>query len=120
MRPARWFVPPDLSARAARRWDEALGDAGQAAAHHRVDLIAIAKARRCARPTARDDLVKLLPDLKMSKVVVSEAPLGLSASAFASEDCRNLDVTLRSAVSIARRLQDRMWRDNRVRDAGCV
>jgi protein Tex len=49
----------------------------------------------------------LLPDLKMSKIVVSEAGASVySASAFASEELPGLDVTLRGAVSIARRLQD--------------
>ena len=53
------------------------------------------------------ELVKLLPDLKMSKIVVSEAGASVySASAFASEELPELDVTLRGAVSIARRLQD--------------
>jgi uncharacterized protein len=49
----------------------------------------------------------LLPDLKMSKIVVSEAGASVySASAFASEELPELDVSLRGAVSIARRLQD--------------
>jgi uncharacterized protein len=53
------------------------------------------------------DLVKLLPDMKLSKIVVSEAGASVySASAFASEELPDLDVTLRGAVSIARRLQD--------------
>jgi uncharacterized protein len=53
------------------------------------------------------ELVKLLPNLKMSKIVVSEAGASVySASAFASEELPELDVTLRGAVSIARRLQD--------------
>jgi Tex protein YqgF-like domain len=52
-----------------------------------------------------DELVKLLPDLKMSKVVVSEAGASVhSASAYASEELPDLDVSLRGAVSIARRL----------------
>ena len=43
----------------------------------------------------------------MSKIVVSEAGASVySASAFASEELPELDVTLRGAVSIARRLQD--------------
>src|SRR5512132_4229219 len=53
------------------------------------------------------ELVKRLPDLKMSKIVVSEAGASVySASAFASAELPELDVTLRGAVSIARRLQD--------------
>src|SRR5947208_7760599 len=75
---------------------------------HRVDLIAIGNGTG-SRETDRlaTDLVELLPDLKMSKIVVSEAGASVySASAFASEELPGLDVTLRGAVSIARRLQD--------------
>lgn len=91
-----------------RKWDEALATLGKLAVKHRVDLIAIGNGT-ASRETDRlaTDLVKLLPDLKMSKVVVSEAGASVySASAFASEELPELDVTLRGAVSIARRLQD--------------
>jgi len=51
--------------------------------------------------------VRLLPEPHMTKIVVSEAGASVySASAFASEELPDLDVTLRGAVSIARRLQD--------------
>jgi uncharacterized protein len=92
----------------ARRWDEALAALGKLALHHRVDLIAIGNGT-ASRETDKlaTDLVKLLPELKMSKIVVSEAGASVySASAFASEELPDLDVTLRGAVSIARRLQD--------------
>ncbi|HEV7407437.1 MAG TPA: Tex family protein, partial [Bradyrhizobium sp.] len=92
----------------ARRWDEALATLGKLTAQHRVDLIAIGNGT-ASRETDKlaMDLVKLLPDLKMSKIVVSEAGASVySASAFASEELPELDVTLRGAVSIARRLQD--------------
>jgi uncharacterized protein len=91
-----------------KRWDEALATLGKLAVAHRVDLIAIGNGT-ASRETDRlaADLVKLLPDLKMSKIVVSEAGASVySASAFASEELPELDVTLRGAVSIARRLQD--------------
>src|SRR6202453_882882 len=91
-----------------KRWDEALATLGKFAAQHRVDLVAIGNGT-ASRETDRlaTDLVKLLPDLKMSKIVVSEAGASVySASAFASEELPELDVTLRGAVSIARRLQD--------------
>jgi uncharacterized protein len=91
-----------------KRWDEALAILGKLAVAHRVDLIAIGNGT-ASRETDRlaTDLVKLLPDLKMSKIVVSEAGASVySASAFASEELPELDVTLRGAVSIARRLQD--------------
>jgi uncharacterized protein len=92
----------------ARRWDEALATLGKLAVQHRVDLIAIGNGT-ASRETDKlaMDLVKLVPDLKMSKIVVSEAGASVySASAFASEELPGLDVTLRGAVSIARRLQD--------------
>ncbi|SDS41257.1 Tex family protein [Bradyrhizobium canariense] len=92
----------------ARRWDEALAVLGKLAQQHRVDLIAIGNGT-ASRETDKlaTDLVKLLPELKMSKIVVSEAGASVySASAFASEELPDLDVTLRGAVSIARRLQD--------------
>jgi protein Tex len=92
----------------ARRWDEALATLGKLAVQHGVDLIAIGNGT-ASRETDKlaMDLVKLLPDLKMSKIVVSEAGASVySASAFASEELPDLDVTLRGAVSIARRLQD--------------
>ncbi len=92
----------------ARRWDEALAVLGKLARQHRVDLIAIGNGT-ASRETDKlaTALVKLLPELKMSKIVVSEAGASVySASAFASEELPDLDVTLRGAVSIARRLQD--------------
>jgi protein Tex len=91
-----------------RQWDAALATLGKLAVAHRVDLIAIGNGT-ASRETDKlaTDLVKLLPDLNMSKIVVSEAGASVySASAFASEELPELDVTLRGAVSIARRLQD--------------
>ena len=91
-----------------RQWDEALATLGKLAIAHRVDLIAIGNGT-ASRETDKlaTELVKRLPDLKMSKIVVSEAGASVySASAFASEELPELDVTLRGAVSIARRLQD--------------
>ena len=91
-----------------RQWDAALATLGKLAVAHRVDLIAIGNGT-ASRETDKlaMELVKLLPDLKMSKIVVSEAGASVySASAFASEELPELDVTLRGAVSIARRLQD--------------
>ncbi len=91
-----------------RRWDEALAILGKLANQHKVELIAIGNGT-ASRETDKlaTELVKLLPDLKMSKIVVSEAGASVySASAFASEELPELDVTLRGAVSIARRLQD--------------
>jgi uncharacterized protein len=91
-----------------RRWDEALAILGKLAIAHRVDLVAIGNGT-ASRETDKlaTELVKRLPDLKMTKIVVSEAGASIySASAFASEELPELDVTMRGAVSIARRLQD--------------
>ena len=91
-----------------RQWDAALAVIGKLATEHKVELIAIGNGT-ASRETDRlaTDLLKLLPDLKMTKIVVSEAGASVySASAFASEELPDLDVTIRGAVSIARRLQD--------------
>ena len=91
-----------------RAWDASLAMLGKLAVQHKVDLIAIGNGT-ASRETDKlaSELVKLLPDLKISKIVVSEAGASVySASAFASEELPELDVTLRGAVSIARRLQD--------------
>ncbi len=91
-----------------KQWEEALATLGKLAVAHRVDLIAIGNGT-ASRETDRlaTELVKRLPDLKMTKIVVSEAGASVySASAFASEELPELDVTMRGAVSIARRLQD--------------
>ncbi|MBR0745256.1 RNA-binding transcriptional accessory protein [Bradyrhizobium japonicum] len=91
-----------------RQWNEALAILGKLALKHRVELIAIGNGT-ASRETDKlaGDLVKGLAELKMTKIVVSEAGASVySASAFASEELPDLDVTLRGAVSIARRLQD--------------
>ena len=91
-----------------RRWDEALAVLAKLARDHGVELIAIGNGT-ASRETDKlaTELVRLLPELKLSKVVVSEAGASVySASAFASQELPDLDVTLRGAVSIARRLQD--------------
>jgi protein Tex len=91
-----------------RQWNEALAILGKLALQHKVELIAIGNGT-ASRETDKlaSELVRVLPDLKMSKIVVSEAGASVySASAYASEELPDLDVTLRGAVSIARRLQD--------------
>lgn len=92
----------------ANRWDESLAKLAALARQHRVELIAIGNGT-ASRETDKlaADLVKRHPDLKLTKVVVSEAGASVySASAFASAELPGLDVSLRGAVSIARRLQD--------------
>jgi protein Tex len=91
-----------------RQWNEALAVLGKLAKQHKVELISIGNGT-ASRETDKlaTELVKLLPDLKMTKIVVSEAGASVySASAYAAEELPDLDVTLRGAVSIARRLQD--------------
>ncbi len=91
-----------------RRWDESLAVLARLARQHRAELIAIGNGT-ASRETDRlaADLIKRNPDLELTKVVVSEAGASVySASAYASAELPELDVSLRGAVSIARRLQD--------------
>jgi uncharacterized protein len=88
-----------------RRWDEALAVLARLATKHRVELIAIGNGT-ASRET--DKLAaELVKQLNVTKAVVSEAGASVySASAYASQELPGLDVSLRGAVSIARRLQD--------------
>jgi len=89
-------------------WHGALHTLGQLAARHKVSLISIGNGTG-SRETDKlaQDLIKQLPDLKLTKIVVSEAGASVySASEFASRELPDMDVSLRGAVSIARRLQD--------------
>ena len=90
------------------KWDESLHVLGKLAKDHDVDLIAIGNGT-ASRETDKlaIDLIKANPDLSLTKIVVSEAGASVySASAYASSELPDLDVSLRGAVSIARRLQD--------------
>jgi uncharacterized protein len=89
-------------------WDGTLKTLGQLAKKHAVDLISIGNGT-ASRETDKiaGELMKLHPELKLTKVVVSEAGASVySASQLAANEFPTLDVTLRGAVSIARRLQD--------------
>jgi uncharacterized protein len=91
-----------------RRWDEAIALLARLARLHRVELIAIGNGT-ASRETDRlaGDLIRLHPELKLTRIVVSEAGASVySASACGSQELPELDVSLRGAVSIARRLQD--------------
>jgi len=91
-----------------RRWDESIAILARLAAAHGVELIAIGNGT-ASRETDRlaADLIKTHPELALTKVVVSEAGASVySASAYASRELPGMDVSLRGAVSIARRLQD--------------
>ncbi|HEX6447994.1 MAG TPA: Tex family protein [Trebonia sp.] len=90
------------------QWDESIHTLSKLAKDHDVDLIAIGNGT-ASRETDKLalDLIKLHPELNLTKVVVSEAGASVySASAYASNELPDLDVSLRGAVSIARRLQD--------------
>ena len=89
-------------------WDGALHLLASTARKHAVDLISIGNGT-ASRETDRlaSDLSKRHADLKVTRIVVSEAGASVySASELASRELPGLDVTLRGAVSIARRLQD--------------
>jgi uncharacterized protein len=90
------------------RWDESVKVLAALAAKHQADLVAIGNGT-ASRETDRlaTDLIRKHPDLQLTKVVVSEAGASVySASAYASSELPDLDVSLRGAASIARRLQD--------------
>ncbi len=91
-----------------RDWNGALATLAALAMKHKVDLVAIGNGT-ASRETEKlvADLMKKLPDLNLSKVMVSEAGASVySASELAAKEFPELDVSLRGAVSIARRLQD--------------
>jgi uncharacterized protein len=93
-------------------WEGSLHTLGKLVATHGVNLIAIGNGT-ASRETDKlaADLIKriaaIAPDVTIEKVVVSEAGASVySASEFASKELPDMDVSLRGAVSIARRLQD--------------
>ena len=89
-------------------WHEAIASLAKLAAKYAVSLISIGNGTG-SRETERLvlDLIKMYPDLALTKVVVSEAGASVySASELAADEFPDLDVTFRGAVSIARRLQD--------------
>jgi len=98
-------------------WEGSLHTLGKLCAKHGVNLIAIGNGT-ASRETDKlaADLIKLLakmavqagaPEMAIDKVVVSEAGASVySASELASQEMPDVDVSLRGAASIARRLQD--------------
>ncbi|GMV29800.1 MAG: RNA-binding transcriptional accessory protein [Rhodanobacteraceae bacterium] len=90
------------------QWDQSLAQLAAWSRQHGVNLIAIGNGT-ASRETDKlvGDLMKKAPELKLAKVVVSEAGASVySASELAAREFPELDVSLRGAVSIARRLQD--------------
>ncbi|MEO8222518.1 MAG: Tex family protein, partial [Specibacter sp.] len=96
----------------ARKWNESLATLVSLANKHQVELIAIGNgtASRETDKLAAElvaELKRTAPDRQVTKLVVSEAGASVySASALASAELPGMDVSLRGAVSIARRLQD--------------
>jgi uncharacterized protein len=92
-------------------WEGSLHTLGKLCEKHGVNLIAIGNGT-ASRETDKlaADLIKLMAkvsDRQIEKVVVSEAGASVySASEFASQEMPDVDVSLRGAASIARRLQD--------------
>ncbi|WP_084265466.1 Tex family protein [Actinomadura macra] len=91
-----------------RKWDESIETLARLAREHHVDLVSIGNgtaSRETDKLTA--DLMARHPDLKLTKIMVSEAGASVySASEYAGRELPGMDVSLRGAVSIARRLQD--------------
>lgn len=89
-------------------WNGAIRTLKLLAEQHHVSLIAIGNGT-ASRETDQlvRDLIKQYPQLKLTSIMVSEAGASVySASELASEELSDLDVSIRGAVSIARRLQD--------------
>ena len=90
------------------KWHESIATLASLAKKYQVELIAIGNGT-ASRETEKlaAELIQKHPDLKLTKVVVNEAGASIySASEFAANEFPELDVTVRGAISIARRLQD--------------
>ncbi|MBS0288926.1 MAG: RNA-binding transcriptional accessory protein [Proteobacteria bacterium] len=91
-----------------KQWQEAIEALKKHIEQHNVKLVSIGNGT-ASRETEKlvDTLMQQYTSLKLTKVITSEAGASVySASEFASKEFPNLDVSLRGAVSIARRLQD--------------
>ena len=90
------------------QWDESIAALAKMSAKHNVNLLAIGNGT-ASRETDKlcGELMKKHPELGLQKIMVSEAGASVySASEIAAAEFPNLDVTVRGAISIARRLQD--------------
>lgn len=91
-----------------RDWDGSLAKLARLAAQTQAELVSIGNGT-ASRETDKlaSELIAKYPELKLQKIVVSEAGASVySASELAAKEFPELDVSLRGAVSIARRLQD--------------
>ncbi len=89
-------------------WDGSMATIARLASKHGVSLVAIGNGT-ASRETDKLvlDVMKRYPEARLTKIVVSEAGASVySASEFAAREFPDLDVSIRGAVSIARRLQD--------------
>ena len=90
------------------QWDRSIEQLAAWCREYKIELVAIGNGT-ASRETEKlvGDLSKRYPELKLARIVVSESGASVySASEFASKELPDLDVTIRGAVSIARRLQD--------------
>ena len=90
------------------QWDQSIAQLAAWCRQYKIELVAIGNGT-ASRETEKlvADLCKRHPELKLARIVVSESGASIySASEFASRELPDLDVTIRGAVSIARRLQD--------------
>jgi len=91
-----------------RDWDGSIAKLARIAAQTQAELISIGNGT-ASRETDKlaSELIAKHPELRLQKIVVSEAGASVySASELAAKEFPELDVSLRGAVSIARRLQD--------------
>lgn len=91
-----------------RDWNGSLATLASLCAKHKVDLVSVGNGTG-SRETDKlvAELMSKMAQLKLTKVMVSEAGASVySASELAAKEFPDLDVSLRGAVSIARRLQD--------------
>ena len=91
-----------------RRWDDSVAIIGTLAKKHQAQLIAIGNGT-ASRETDKlaAEVLDRYADLGLKKIMVSEAGASVySASAYASQELPDVDVSLRGAASIGRRLQD--------------
>ena len=90
------------------KWDEALNVLAKLCKKHNAELLSIGNGT-ASRETDKlaAELIKKHPEFNLKKVMVNEAGASIySASDIAREEFPDLDVTVRGAISIARRLQD--------------
>ena len=90
------------------QWDKSMRTLANVCKQHKVELISIGNGTG-SRETDKlvSEMMKANPDMSVQKLVVSEAGASVySASELASNELPDMDVSLRGAVSIARRLQD--------------